>query len=167
MESVDLYLSRAGTGGPWELLAAGAPNTGSYSWTVTGPAAAGTCHLRVDARDYAGNLGSDVSGSGFTIASEPAAVGPTAGSTTFALGPPAPNPVRGPAQIAYVVPRRSPVRLTLFDLQGRQVAVLAEGEHKAGRYVTQLNTRGLGAGLYFVRLQVPGMILRQRLVVLR
>uniref|UniRef100_A0A832MLD6 T9SS type A sorting domain-containing protein n=1 Tax=Eiseniibacteriota bacterium TaxID=2212470 RepID=A0A832MLD6_UNCEI len=58
--SVDLELSRAGPGGPWEPLAAGVPNTGSFAWTPTGPATT-TALLRVTARDAAGNAGADLS----------------------------------------------------------------------------------------------------------
>src|SRR5262249_31096940 len=36
--SVDLLLSRSGVGGPYETIQLGVPNTGTYVWTVTGPA---------------------------------------------------------------------------------------------------------------------------------
>src|SRR5207249_4197913 len=125
VESVDLYLSRSGALGPWELLAAGAPNTGAYDWTVNGPASDGTCYLWVDARDYAGSIGSDISDAGFTIANGALAVDPPAPVTAFSLGPMAPNPIRGLSRLSYVVPRSARVRLTLLDVQGRELAVLA------------------------------------------
>ena len=166
VESVDLYLSRAGAVGPWELLAAGALNTGHYDWTATGPAS-GNCYLWVDARDYAGNISSDISDAAFTIASEALAVGPPAAEASFVLAPVAPNPARGLSRFSYVVPRRARVRLTLLDLQGRELAMLADGEREPGRYAASLDAASLPPGLHFIRMQAPGVDLKQPVVTLR
>jgi hypothetical protein len=166
IESVDLYLSRAGAAGPWELVAAGAPNTGNYDWTVTAPAS-GNCYLWVDARDYAGSIGSDISDAGFAVGSGALAVGPPPARASFELAPAAPNPARGLSWLSYVVPRRAHVRLTVLDVQGRELAVLAEGEREPGRYAASLDAASLPPGLHFIRLGAPGVELEQRVVVLR
>lgn len=67
VESVDLELSRGAATGPWESIAAGVPNTGSFAWTVTGPMAFDEAWVRVTARDYGGNGSSDISDQAFTI----------------------------------------------------------------------------------------------------
>jgi hypothetical protein len=167
VESVDLYLSRSGAAGRWELLAAGAPNTGAYDWAVSAPASSGNCYLRVDARDYAGTIGSDISDAGFTIADGALAVDPAAPDDAFSLGPMSPNPVRGRSRLSYVVPRSARVRLTLLDVQGRELAVLADGGREAGRYTLSLDASALRPGLRFVRLQAPGTDLKQRVVILQ
>lgn len=65
---VDLRLSRTGVGGPYEPIAAGITNSGSFNWTVTGPATQGPkAFLRVVARDPANNTGQDESDHGFRI----------------------------------------------------------------------------------------------------
>src|SRR6185436_995884 len=64
--SVDLHLSRAGIGGPWETIATSIPNSGSYLWAVTGPPTANAI-LRVTANDAAGNTRQDLSDLPFTI----------------------------------------------------------------------------------------------------
>jgi hypothetical protein len=58
--TVDLLLSRSGVGGPYSPIATGIGNSGTYAWTVTGPA---TDHaiLKVVAHDAEANAGSDVS----------------------------------------------------------------------------------------------------------
>jgi len=63
--SLDLAWSADG-GANWNPIAAAAPNTGSYNWTVPG---SGTTagRVRVVAHDAAGNLGADSSFSSFTI----------------------------------------------------------------------------------------------------
>lgn len=58
--AVDLELSRSGPGGPWESIAVGVPNTGTYAWVVTGPPTL-LAILRATAADAAGNTANDVS----------------------------------------------------------------------------------------------------------
>jgi hypothetical protein len=69
---VDLLLSRSGAGGPWESLATGLPNTGSWGWSVTGPASS-NCYLKVVAHDAMENVGSDLSDAAAAIVDGPTA----------------------------------------------------------------------------------------------
>ncbi len=163
--SVDLYVSRTGASGPWELIAAGVPNTGSYGWTITGPAVANDAYLRVDARGADGGIVSDASNGAFSIVTSVSAV-PGGALTFFALAPIVPTPARGRAALTFVVPRRAPVEITMFDLQGREVAVLVDRFFEAGAHTRTFDTSHLDTGVYFVRLRAPGVDLRQRLVVL-
>ena len=181
VESVNLWLSRSGPEGPWELIAGAAPNTGQYTWTVTGPAVpalaageaallgGGDAYLRVEVQDYAGNVTNDVSDAGFAIVEGLVDVAPEPGPSAlaFAFAAPTPNPVTARAQLTYTLPARGPVRLALHDVRGREVAVLAEGERDAGRHVATLDARGLGAGLYFARLTTVHGELARRVVVLQ
>ncbi len=169
VQSVDLYLSRTGPMGSWELLAAGAPNTGSYLWTVTGPEVTGNnAYLLVNARDYGGNIGTDISNTGF-IASDTASanVEPNAGVTAFALGAPAPNPAAGRSLLTFAIPTSTHVHLSLLDVQGREVAVLADGMREPGRYTAALEAGDLRAGIYFARMQAGSTKLTRRVVVLQ
>jgi hypothetical protein len=59
------------------------------------------------------------------------------------------------------------VRLALLDASGRDVRVIADGEQAGGTHLVPIDVQGLPAGLYFLRLQSPGMVLARRLVVLR
>ena len=66
-----------------------------------------------------------------------------------------PNPTTGSTRIAFRVGAASPVRLSVLDVQGREIAVLADGVLVAGRHELQWNgRRGASpapAGIYFVR----------------
>jgi hypothetical protein len=164
---VDLELSRAGAGGPWESIATGLANSGTYGWTVTGPITSNAL-LRATARDAALNLGQDASDAVFTIA-DPTAVGdrPVTDFGLFALGG---NPVRSALRFAVELPRESSVHLGVHDVQGRELLVLADGMFPSGRHVmdgTGLARALLGPGLYFVRLTVPGRTIVRRFVYMR
>jgi len=164
VRSVDLLLSRSGPGGPWEVLGAGVPNTGSYTWVVTGAPAAASAYVRVDARDPAGNVGSDASDAPFTLG-EWAAVPPPA-PAALALAA-APDPAAGRTRCSFELPARGPARLELLDVQGRALARLADGVLAAGPHAYELDVRALRPGLYFLRLRAPGGERLRRLAVVR
>jgi subtilisin family serine protease len=73
VSSVDLTLSRTGTPGPFTTIASGVANTGSYAWTVAGPAT-GHAVLRATARDATSNATSDLSDAEFRITDPTTAV---------------------------------------------------------------------------------------------
>ena len=83
---VDLELSRSGAGGPYESIATGLSNTGTYSWTVTGPLTSDAL-LRVTATDGAANVGSDLSNAAFSIASPVITASAGAGGSISPSGP--------------------------------------------------------------------------------
>lgn len=167
IQSVDLWVSRSGPGGPWELVAAGLSNSGSYAWRVPGPIASDDCWMRIDARNWDGTIGSDRSLASFTIEQEALGVPAAPPQADFTLRPISPNPASGRGVMRYEVRVRAQVRLGLFDVQGREVARLAEGLQEAGRHSVAFDAKTLEPGLYFARLQAPGADLRQRVVVLR
>jgi hypothetical protein len=94
-----------------------------------------------------------------------------AGPAEPALGRPAPNPASGPVRMRYGIPASAAVRLTIVDLQGREVAVLAQGTQPAGwSWATWDGSTRNGpapGGVYFIRLQVGGRHLVQRLALIR
>ncbi len=75
--------------------------------------------------------------------------------TVFALRRAGPNPARGWTLIAYDLPEPAPVRLSLYDVGGREVARLVDARQAAGRYEIQWDRRDargahLPAGVYFL-----------------
>lgn len=80
-----------------------------------------------------------------------------------------PNPTTGALQVRYGLPRAMPVRLSVVDVAGREVRVLARGEGAAGWLTATWDGRdGSGRaapGLYFVRLATPGRVVVARVAV--
>jgi len=89
----------------------------------------------------------------------------------FALGRVVPNPMSGSMRLQYGLPAESAVRLSVLDVQGREMAVLADGVQPAGWHSAGWNggtARGRApAGLYFARFQSGGRTLVQRFVLTR
>jgi photosystem II stability/assembly factor-like uncharacterized protein len=72
-----------------------------------------------------------------------------------------PNPVVSNTRIGFTLPRDGRARLTVFDVAGRRVRTLADGEWTAGRHEvpwdgTDDGGRRVPAGNYRYRLELPG-----------
>ncbi len=82
-----------------------------------------------------------------------------------------PNPGRGVVTVRYRLAGAGAVRLAVFDVLGREVALLADAVQAAGEHEARLGRRGLAAGVYLVRLEVgtgrAAEVLTQRVTLLR
>ncbi|HLA63073.1 MAG TPA: T9SS type A sorting domain-containing protein [Rhodothermales bacterium] len=78
-----------------------------------------------------------------------------------------PNPVTGSGVVRYVVPEAAHVRVAVYDVLGREVAVLADREQGAGRYDVALAAGSLAPGTYLVRLTAGEATLVRRVTVAR
>jgi DNA-binding beta-propeller fold protein YncE len=90
--------------------------------------------------------------------------------TEFAIERVWPSPGRGTIRIAFSLPRATRARLSVIDLQGREVAVLAAGVIQAGRHEQSWNGRASTGsappGVYFVRMTAEGRSWVRRLVII-
>lgn len=167
--NVKLELSRDGGANFSETIAASAPNTGTYSWTVSGPVST-SAMLRVTADDAACHSVADTSDAVFAI-EDPTTGVPGGPASEFALGAVVPNPSHGAVQFEYALPRESRVRVSILDVQGREVAVLASGVQPAGRHMVNWSAVRTGStvarGLYFVRYEAGGKVFSRRFAIVR
>jgi hypothetical protein len=85
----------------------------------------------------------------------------------LALGESAPNPVRGTCEIPFRVPTAGRATLFLYDVQGRLVRRLVDGEVAAGDNRTTLLPSGLVSGVYYYRLEAGGESVARKLVLVR
>ncbi|MDM7924875.1 MAG: sugar-binding protein [bacterium] len=85
----------------------------------------------------------------------------------FALQQNYPNPFNPTTTISYAVPKASDIRLTVYDMKGREVAVLAEGRKAAGFYTVEFDGKNLASGVYFYRLKAGSTVLKQKMVMLK
>ncbi|MBO6575476.1 MAG: DUF11 domain-containing protein [Rhodothermales bacterium] len=72
---------------------------------------------------------------------------------TMVLAQNYPNPFNPTTAITFDLPEASPVRLSVFDLLGREVRVLADGPMAAGRHEVRFEAGDLPSGTYLYRLE--------------
>jgi hypothetical protein len=85
-----------------------------------------------------------------------------AASTQFE--PAFPNPFSSETRLAFTLPTAGSADLRVFDLTGREVAVLATGWHAAGRHEVRLRAADWPAGLYMVVLRTASGVVRQKVL---
>jgi subtilisin family serine protease len=81
-----------------------------------------------------------------------------------------PNPFNPKTKIVYDVPgsrSREFVELRVFDVLGREVAMLVNGERGPGSYTVEFDASNLASGVYFYRLRGSGFSITRKLMVLR
>jgi hypothetical protein len=72
----------------------------------------------------------------------------------FSLAQNYPNPFNPTTTIRYDLPAASDVRLSVFDMLGREVKVLVNERREAGVHEAMLDASDLASGVYLYRLQV-------------
>ncbi|MFN0149357.1 MAG: ELWxxDGT repeat protein [bacterium] len=124
-------------------------------------------------------VGSDVFFSGtngtsgvelWVMSDEPVGVGPNEAnaSGSVALAQNQPNPVRATTQISYSIPVVQHVLLKLYDVSGRELHTLVNGQQPAGVHQVEVDVRGLlPSGVYFYRLETERGVLRKKMVLAR
>jgi hypothetical protein len=149
----------------------GTSETGPWSRIEQAPRVQGDVSAVLDEEPPAGAMVwyrlSGVQSNGHALTLGVTSVMAQAALTTFALAPLSPNPSAGRSLVSFAVPARARVRLTIADVQGREVARLADGIREAGHWTAALDATDLHPGLYFVRMQAPGVSLTRRLVVVK
>ncbi len=135
------------------------------------PCGEGLWYYRVTALDVHGN---ESPGSnevavqvGFSAVDDAAAI-----PTRTVLHAIRPNPVMRSAAIAFDLAQPTDVQLSLWSVDGRQVATLASGAHPAGHHIVEWQGRDgqghpLPHGVYFARLRAGDYTARQRMLVVQ
>jgi len=83
-----------------------------------------------------------------------------------------PNPFNPRTEIGYTMPAAGPCRLTVFDAQGREVAVLVEARREAGPHAVAWDGRDTGgapmpSGAYLVGLRAGAYVETRKVTLLR
>ena len=128
------------------------------SWALLGPGLPAAPVLDLDLHPPTQQLVAATYGRGmyrFDLSQLPTAADPPPSAVGLALSA-SPNPARGSVSLRFTLPAPGPARLAVYDVQGRRVAVLADGERGAGGHAVRWEPGALPAGAYLVRLDAGG-----------
>jgi len=117
------------------------------------------------AKDYEGNL-SDSVVHNITLVAYPSSIESQVSSnlSTIALSQNFPNPFNTSTSISFSLPTRSFVSLKVFDILGREVAILAFEDLLGGFYTRQWNATNMPSSVYFYRLQANSFTETKKLI---
>ena len=87
--------------------------------------------------------------------------------TEFELKSVYPNPFNSIATINYSVPEVSHLNISIYDLTGRQVSVVYEGERSAGNYSVVWEAGDIASGIYICRIKANEHIQNTKMTLLR
>jgi hypothetical protein len=143
---VMLELSTTGTGGPWTVIAASAPNNGTYQWTTPASVNSSNCFIRFTVTDsITGNTVSTMNADPFGIGTcdFPTAVKYTMPQNTLTLSP---NPFSTTATVYSAMTNCS---LKIMDLTGQIVLSIPQ----VNSFPFTLQRGALSSGIYFLEIQ--------------
>ncbi|MBN1996113.1 T9SS type A sorting domain-containing protein, partial [candidate division KSB1 bacterium] len=86
---------------------------------------------------------------------------------TFDLSQNYPNPFNPTTTIDYALKTDGTVKLFVYDLTGKEVAVLVDGFQSAGNHKVQFDAANLTSGVYFYKMQAEGQIFTRKMTIIK
>jgi hypothetical protein len=86
---------------------------------------------------------------------------------TFTLKQNYPNPFNPSTTISFLLPQRSYVTLKVFNVLGREVATLVDGEMEAGEHTVNFNAKWIPSGVYFAQMKAGNVVQRIKMVLVK
>jgi sialate O-acetylesterase len=78
-----------------------------------------------------------------------------------------PNPFNPSTQISFSLPNDSHIHLRVFDVTGRLVATLIDGQRQAGTHQISYDARNLSSGIYFYQISGSFGVLTQKMTLIK
>jgi hypothetical protein len=89
------------------------------------------------------------------------------GPLTFNLEQNYPNPFNPSTNIKYSVPESGNIRLSVYNIVGEEVAVLAEGFSESGVFEVTFDASNLSSGVYLYKLQSANSVQTKKMMLLK
>lgn len=85
----------------------------------------------------------------------------------FALDQNYPNPFNPSTRISYTLPSKGMAHLSVYDILGREVAVLVDEVQNAGPHEVTFDAAHLSSGVYFCKLTSAGFVMTKKMVLIK
>jgi hypothetical protein len=121
-------------------------------------------YYRIAAVDEDGNIG--IPSDAFTLQTTSAPPVESA-PETFGLEQNYPNPFNPTTEVTYRLPVAGPVKLLVYDMLGREVAVLVDAWQQKGSYEVKFESSGLSSGVYLYQLIAGSSIQTRKMLLVR
>jgi hypothetical protein len=78
-----------------------------------------------------------------------------------------PNPFNPTTMIKYALPKVSNVKLTVYDILGREVSTLVNEQQQPGSYQVTWNASNVASGIYFYQLKAGNFVDTKKMILIR
>ena len=78
-----------------------------------------------------------------------------------------PNPFNPITTIEYSIPQNSYVTLKVFNVLGKEVATLVNGQNEAGKHTINFDASALNSGVYFYRIDAGNFVETKKMILLQ
>ena len=78
-----------------------------------------------------------------------------------------PNPFNSSTIVGYQIPGKAIISLKVYDILGKEVAVLFEGEQEDGRHELLFDASGLATGIYYLKLTANSFTSVKKMIFLK
>lgn len=78
-----------------------------------------------------------------------------------------PNPFNPVTIISYSLPKEQNIKITVYNLLGEQISVLADGLKQRGNYSVKFDGSNLASGIYFYKFESSSYNMTKRMVLLK
>ncbi len=86
---------------------------------------------------------------------------------SFSLEQNYPNPFNPETTISYQIPKECHVELKVFDMLGREIALLVDGEIAAGKHEIKFDGSNISSGIYFYQMKTSSYIATKKLMLMK
>ncbi|MBC8465756.1 T9SS type A sorting domain-containing protein [bacterium] len=110
-------------------------------------------------------------GDGYSLSSDDYAANVTL-PDRWSLDAAYPNPFNSTTKISFKTPVKASIKVAVFDVMGREIARLAQGDHAAGKYSLIWDSRNSSgqsvvSGMYFYKLEGEGVQLTKKMFLIK
>jgi len=85
----------------------------------------------------------------------------------ISLSPNYPNPFNSSTTISFEISKPGVIKLAVYDLLGREIAILVNGYLETGNYTIEFDASDIVSGFYFCRLRAGDAVETRRMVLLK
>jgi hypothetical protein len=70
-------------------------------------------------------------------------------------------------RVSFAIPEMGLVSVNVFDIRGRELAVLSNQNYRPGYYSTAWDASAYSSGVYFISLKTNGTTITQKILLLK
>jgi len=78
-----------------------------------------------------------------------------------------PNPFNPSTRINFSLPYQTKVRINMYDIRGRKVAELINGEKSVGTHEVNFEAKNLSSGVYIYQLEYSGQVISKKMLLIK